>query len=253
MLLEVSSFLDGSALVSVENIGISFFPWEEGKGAFREKSAARIEGGTGRVGLRFSSFGPGGIKKGVGRAVSEIVALLRDGRCALPVFFDGVLHLSIENQPFTAGLGIREEGSGASLVMDPEAVTAISQHLGLEKPLTDAEVRLVSRHPLRAPRLFELRTYARRESERAARADRRVPEDAYRHVLWSYLLAKEYGADFAREVTDAHEKGGTGNTEGDKRMDLRNNSVGVSYALAGVTEERILALVTADPEVARRP
>jgi len=53
--------------------------------------------------------------------------------------------------------------------------------------------------------------------------------DAYRHTYWSALLAAEFGPDFARAFTQAHE--GVPNNPADmEAMDLYNNEVGVRIA-----------------------
>jgi hypothetical protein len=79
-----------------------------------------------------------------------------------------------------------------------------------------------------------------------------VPEDAYRHVLWSYLLTKKFGPEFAEIVTDAHETLPT-NTAAERRMDFHNNRIGRDYAQRGIRRERILWLVKNDVNVIRYP
>ena len=88
---------------------------------------------------------------------------------------------------------------------------------------------------------------------RARERDGSVPEDAYRHVLWSYLLTQEFDAEFAEKVTDAHEIGSTTNTEAEHRMDYNNNAVGRRYAAEGVAEPEVLSRVRRDPAVIRQP
>ncbi|MFN3495913.1 MAG: DUF6973 domain-containing protein [Hydrogenophaga sp.] len=55
--------------------------------------------------------------------------------------------------------------------------------------------------------------------------------DAFRHSYWSARLTQEYGADWARAFTTAHE-GLPGNTADREAMDLYNNSVGIQIAAA---------------------
>lgn len=50
--------------------------------------------------------------------------------------------------------------------------------------------------------------------------------DAFRHTFWSARLAQEYGADWARAFTTAHE-GLPGNPANREAMDLYNNSIGI--------------------------
>lgn len=53
--------------------------------------------------------------------------------------------------------------------------------------------------------------------------------DAFRHALWSYKIAKKYGVEYAKQVTDAHERERLGNAES-LFMDLENNRVGASLS-----------------------
>ncbi|KFB69757.1 RHS repeat-associated core domain-containing protein [Candidatus Accumulibacter vicinus] len=53
--------------------------------------------------------------------------------------------------------------------------------------------------------------------------------DAYRHCLWSCLMAQKIGAKQAREVGDIHEKHGE-NPPGETCMDLHNNAQGRNAA-----------------------
>ena len=51
------------------------------------------------------------------------------------------------------------------------------------------------------------------------------PADAYRHCLWSCMMAQKIGADQAKKVGDLHEKYGE-NPPGETCMDLNNNAKG---------------------------
>ena len=58
------------------------------------------------------------------------------------------------------------------------------------------------------------------------------PADAFRHAYWNMLLTQEFGSDFARSFTNAHETGFSyiPNRE-EAFMDLYNNGVGRDIAL----------------------
>ena len=118
--------------------------------------------------------------------------------------------------------------------------------------LTDAESDLLSLSPFKVPELLKIMHYARQESEKYKK-DKNIPEDAYRHVLWSFLLTKKYGPVFAKKVTDAHEIGDDTNTEADHRMDYNNNEVGRRYALENYKKNEILYRLLNDPAVIRFP
>jgi len=188
------------------------------------------------------------------RAVADsLLDLFRFGKSSLPIRFSGMASLPLDNEVFHARVTVGRDGGASILRMDEEDVILISQRIGLERGLTNEEVRLIALNPLKAKQLFRIRTYARRESREAHGKDRAVPKDAYRHILWSYLLTKTFGAKFATQVTDAHESGRTGNTRDERLMDLHNNLVGARYADGGRGEEEILSLVMNDPDVVRRP
>lgn len=54
------------------------------------------------------------------------------------------------------------------------------------------------------------------------------PQDAYRHCVWSCLMAQTIGPDQAKTVGDVHETQGAkgGQTASERAMDEKNNAVG---------------------------
>lgn len=56
--------------------------------------------------------------------------------------------------------------------------------------------------------------------------------DAFRHCLWSAILARDLGYNNSLEFTTAHENWKS-NPIGEKRMDLHNNSIGLSIGQSG--------------------
>lgn len=114
--------------------------------------------------------------------------------------------------------------------------------------LSQGDLNLVADHPLKAPRLLEIRRETEEKSRELRWAQKNFPEDVYRHVLWSYLLTKEYGSEFAETVTNAHESGSY-NTEEEMAKDRRNNRIGIYYALNDVPEAKILSRIQSDPRI----
>ena len=198
-----------------------------------------------------------GGKNGIsGTALAEIskrvLQFLQQGKTEIPFDFRATSNFKISGSTVKAAITTKKENGCYFLVMSPDDVRRISQML--KEELTETEIRLVSTHPLLAPALFKIRNYARVRSEAACAKDATVSEDAYRHVLWSFLLTKEFGPEFAKQVTDAHEIGSVkANTDAEHRMDYNNNEVGRGYAKAGYAEDRILELVRTDPQVIRVP
>ncbi len=214
---------------------------------------SRITGDEASVTFRLASLSLRQVRSDIKDAVEEIKDFARHGRCALPVTFSGTATFPVKGKMFEVVLSVQRAVDEWILAMGERDVVAMSMEFDLEKPLTEAEIALLSRHPLKAPRLLQFRAYARDKAQKANKADSKVPEDAYRHVLWSYLLTKEYGEEFAEKVTNAHEEGMTGNTREEKEMDLSNNAVGRRCAKLDYRESRILRVVMTYPDVIRRP
>ncbi|MEM9354433.1 MAG: hypothetical protein AAGA92_15615, partial [Planctomycetota bacterium] len=112
-------------------------------------------------------------------------------------------------------------------------------------------IELIASMPLRTPRLLRIKNDAESTAKQAYEADESVPQDAYRHVLWNFLLTRAFDEQTAQAVTDAHEAGDTGNSKAEREMDYNNNAVGRRYAAEGVRRPEILEKLLSDPEVIR--
>jgi hypothetical protein len=237
--------------LSAERIEVVFRGEGHGVGKSREESI--IRGDWAIAGLAVSLGSPESMKGQLREAARKFESFLQEGKAEIPVIFSGTATFSVQGKIHHARILVKREGVYSVLRMNGDDIMKISGEFSLKSPLTDAEVDLLSRHPLKAPRLLDIRSYARSESKKAWSEDMSVPEDAFRHVLWSYLLTKEYGAEFAKLVTDAHEEGLTGNTAAEKRMDLQNNMVGRRYGRRSVPEKEILNSMMSDPNVIMSP
>lgn len=145
-----------------------------------------------------------------------------------------------------------EEKAGVTyLKTAPNDLRKASQQLN--QRLTEAELELLSRYPLRLPTLFAVKQYASRIAKIATQRNPGLSEPAYRHLLWSYMLTREYGPEFAEKVTDAHEVGETGNTPQKTAMDLHNNALGRELFRSGVKMRELLDIAKKDPRVRRVP
>ena len=143
--------------------------------------------------------------------------------------------------------------------MDKNDLTKIAALLTGKKP-NPIDIAVIARNPLKAAQLMKIRDKAETAAQLAAQQNPPIPEDAYRHILWSYLLAKMYGELFAKEVTDAHEayadeeelqKMGRMSWDSASYQDLVNNAVGRQYAVMGYPESSILERVLTDPVIIR--
>lgn len=55
--------------------------------------------------------------------------------------------------------------------------------------------------------------------------------DAFRHALWNYGMTIDVGSSFARQWSDAHEYGASGQPIAERNMDLYNNRVGINLGI----------------------
>lgn len=187
----------------------------------------------------------------VRRIEHELRRLVATGVMDLAARVRGRARFLVRRQWFEATLYSETDGRQTRIMFDRDDVKRVSA--GYAQPLTETEIDLVAHYPTLAPVLLQITDKAKRAAAERRRADRTFAEDAFRHVLWSYLLTREYGPEFAQVVTDAHEIGATYEKgEAARQMDLQNNAVGRDYALAGVPEEDVERRFQADVRVMRK-
>ncbi len=185
------------------------------------------------------------------RVEQQVRQLVATGAMDLPARVRGRARFLVRRQWFEATVYSETDGRQTRIMLDRDDVKRVSA--GYAQPLTETEVDLVAHYPTLAPTLLQITDKAKREAAARRQADRGFAEDAFRHVLWSYLLTREYGAEFAQIVTDAHEIGATYETgEAARQMDLQNNAIGRDYALAGVREEDVGRRFESDVRVMRQ-
>lgn len=178
--------------------------------------------------------------------------LVTTGAMDLPARVRGRARFLVRRQWFEATVYSETDGTRTRIRLDRDDVRHVSS--GYAQRLTENEIDLVSRYPAAAPRLLQISDQAKREAATRRQADRSFPEDAFRHVYWSYLLTREFGPEFAQVVTDAHEIGATYEKgEASRRMDLANNAIGRDYALAGVEEADLARRAVEDVRVIKKP
>lgn len=189
----------------------------------------------------------GSIKHQARSLTQDLLGLAHSGTTTVPLSFSGTCSFRIKNETVNAKLFVQQMGPLSKVTMDKESLQVISWIMA--EKLTDPEIELLSQNPFKAPRLLQIRNDAQESAILAHEEHSVVPTDAYRHVLWSYLLTKAYGEEFAKKVTDAHEQGKTDNTPAEHQMDYANNSVGRRYATQNYKRNEVLDRLLKDPEV----
>jgi hypothetical protein len=189
---------------------------------------------------------------------SAMIQLEETGKTTIPLRLSGKQIIKLKDNSYVVNIGVEREGDGYHFVANKDNLKSISDNLFSEASAsTPADIEIIAHNPLRALRLLGIRLRAETTASNAHKQDPRVPEDAYRHVLWSYLLAKEYGADFAKNVTDAHELTNDPEEKNNPRaglyhkQDYNNNEVGRYYAERDYAESSIMGRANTDPKVIR--
>ncbi len=232
-------FQPGGVQVAVRDLRLVI----EGKGEFT---------GSGRADLPFEWAQPGFYKQEMNRIFLEAKKIVDKGVTRLPFDVSGNLKFKVGKNMVSTSISSRHADDRTYLEMDKEDVLKISHDVG--DKLTRAEVDIVTKHPIQAPTLFRIKGYAKNQARAAKASNPLVPEGSYRHVLWNFLLTRQYGERFAKMVTDAHE---VGDREGENveihHTDYHNNAIGRRWALEkGTAESDVLPRVLSDPKVIRK-
>lgn len=185
------------------------------------------------------------------QTLPELMRLIQSGATPMPVETEGVLEFTLKKAPVQVRIRVDQVEGGHALVIVPEDLRPVSERF--DEALTEAEIELIATYPLRVAQLLRIKDDAETTAANAKKGDDQVPQDAYRHVLWSFLLTRQYGAPFAERVTDAHEQGDTGNTPAESEMDYHNNAIGRRWAEQNLRRNEILSRVLSDPDVIREP
>ena len=179
------------------------------------------------------------------------------GATKIPIEFSAEETFVIKGNTYKGRIWVERRGDEYRLVMDKNFLKKVTADMGGIPP-TEGDLALIANNPLKAPEMFRIRNKAETTAQLAHRRNPLVPEDAYRHTLWAFLLTKAFGKKFAEEVGSAHESGpdleekrnkGIQDFDINSYQDFHNNEVGRSYAMKGYAESRILYLVMTDPAI----
>ncbi len=95
--------------------------------------------------------------------------------------------------------------------------------------LTEGDKTVIAKMPYDAYRVFVNKEKVDKLTSQIFKSPGRKDEsDAFRHFVWSVLLAQELGSDRARTFLDAHEVDSTQSRQ-EKEMDLFNNDQGLKF------------------------
>ena len=184
----------------------------------------------------------------VQEVIKQFQEILNEGKTSLNISMKGTLSMEFEGKDRDVGIKTTKKDDTTLLQMEKESFLEVIGPTAAED-LTEAEIEVLSSYPLRVARLLRIKNYSKKRAGQLAVQDN-FPQDAYRHILWSWLITKEFGPEFAELVTDAHEIGAKyADDEWATNMDYNNNTLGRKYFAMGIKEVGLQAKVLSDPEV----
>ncbi len=184
------------------------------------------------------------------RAVQQrLTKLLLANEAVSDIQFSGEVKLQVKDVQVMAHLFTEPEGDRFRLRFQGADLQKLAKDLKLD--LAPAQLEIVSRHPLRVPKLMLITDRARKLSWSHEPTDRWL-RDAHRHVTWSFLLTEQFGPEFAKQVTDAQEQK-PGNTANQRAMDFHNNAVGRLLVAENVPGDSLPKVIRQDPRIIRNP
>jgi len=222
-------------------------------------SGDHMESSDFKVRIKLKSFRIADVQKEMEYLTAELNKFSTLGVTKIPISFAATERFEIRGKPAVGRLSVVQKGDEYRLVMDKDDLTKIATMMPGQKP-NPVDIEVIANNPIKAPQLLRLRDKAAAAADLVHKQNAKISEDAYRHTLWSYLLTKTYGEEFAKVVTDAHEafadeeeikKVGLKNFKIASYQDLVNNAMGRKYATMGYPESSILERVMTDRAIIR--
>jgi len=251
--IRVASIADGIVVLDLKGLTAALQESFGSESASAEQTSNdRMENGSMSIRMRLNISNPRAAAAQLSDLASEMRRFSEDGRTTIPVAFSADQIFTIKGRPYTLKMWVEKEGDYYLLLADPKDVEAISRgvvaYSGAGHGLEAGDIKVTSRNPIRAPMMLRIREKVATTAQNIKAAEPSYPEGAFRHVYWSYLLAKQYGPEFAREVGEAHHVGTADEADTE---DFHNMSIGRQYFMLGYDESSIKDRVLNDPDVVR--
>jgi len=182
--------------------------------------------------------------------LSEIKNLFNENKTPIDFEIDVDVLLGIDDKEVKVGLFTQRNDSFTYLKFDDDDILQAAVDYDLD--LAEKEAEIISNYPSKVPSMIKITRDAKRLSEIEKNNDYSFPEDAFRHIYWSYRLSREFGPELAKEITDAHETI-PGNTKKERQMDYHNNEIGRNLAHRKMSLEEIKNQVLSSAKIIRQP
>ncbi len=182
--------------------------------------------------------------------LQEIQKLFRENQTQLDINFRADVLLGIDDDELQVGLYTERSGDITVLKFNHKDILKAAEKFDLD--LAPQEAEIIARYPGKVPAMIKITRDAKRLSTYEKSMNKNFPEDAYRHIYWSYHLTREFGPELAKEITDAHETV-PGNTEHERLMDYHNNEVARKIAERYLSNDDLKRMVMESPDIIRWP
>jgi hypothetical protein len=182
--------------------------------------------------------------------IAELKQLFTNNRTPLDLEIHATTVLIIDDKELKVKLFTVREHDTTYLKFDHNDILQAAKKFDLD--LTEAEAEIIANYPSKVPAMIKITRDAKRLSQNEKSKNSNFPEDAYRHVYWSYHLTKAFGPELAKQITDAHETAPE-NTRSERLMDFHNNGIGRQFASESLTAEEIKNRVIQAKEIVRSP
>ncbi len=182
--------------------------------------------------------------------IDEVKKLFQENKTAMDLVIQTDVFLGIDQKEVKVGLYTERKDDWTFLKFNDNDILMAAKSFDLE--LTKKEAEIIANYPSKVPAMIKITRDAKRLSEAEKDKYKYFPEDAYRHIYWSYHLTREFGPELAKEITDAHETA-PGNTKEERQMDFHNNEIGRLYAKESLSLDEIRRRVLQSNDVVRNP
>ncbi len=126
------------------------------------------------------------------------------------------------------------------------------QILSYVSRLTEGDKVVIAKMPLESIQVFEAKEVVDKLTSRIFKKEGKNDEsDAFRHFVWSVLIAQKIGAEKAKTFLDAQEEDSTQSKQ-EKEMDLANNAYGLDFFKSRGKSGGALELDEIEKEALRR-
>ncbi len=242
VILKLASIREVSGTFAIHDFSIFVEPDD----SRLEKPFGKIDNAMFKCGIPISLKHP---EKDAIAILHEIEKLFNENHAQL-LELTGDVHLGMEGKEATIKLITLQHKDSVSLQFNKDDIMTVSNQNELELTIQEAEV--IANHPGKVPTMLRITREAKYKSQQERRMDNTFPEDAFRHIYWSYHLTRAMGPDFAKQVTDAHETA-PGNTQKERLMDYHNNEVGRNLAAKSYSDEELKTMVLSSNSIIRNP